>query len=161
MRPIITIYSGGAAKLTKKFSGYIEAAYWVGIEHAEGDFESVKVRQSVESYDADVAALTEFTSLMVKAQLNFAVEFFSEPPAAGDEPGDEPGPEEPREGGEKKEGGELGGSGFEAELDKLKEDFRAGRLNKKQYETKRDGVVKRWRQDIDKGLSLGEKRPEE
>ena len=81
MKPNITIYSKTGPEETKKLDGYVEAAFWVGVDHAENDLDTVKLRVPTESYDQDVASVLEFTSLLVRRQINFAVEFFAEPVA--------------------------------------------------------------------------------
>jgi len=85
MKPIITLYSEGKAELTKKFDNFVHAAYWVGVESAEQDLESVKVRLSpLEEYDADVGDAKNFASLLVDRGINFSFEFFVEPMERGD-----------------------------------------------------------------------------
>jgi len=80
LKPIITLYSEGRAELTKKFDNFVDAAFWVGVESAEQDLESVKIRLSpMEDYDVDVADAKHFSSLLVDRGINFSFEFFVEP----------------------------------------------------------------------------------
>lgn len=151
MKPIITVYSTGTVEQTKKFEGYISAAFWIGVDHAEGDVESIKVRQPVESYDNEVASLLEFASLMVQRQINFAVEFFTEPgtPSSMEvQPVEmkfstDPVPPEVVVGGE---------VDFETELNRIKEEYRQGTVSKKQFESKKGALLRRWKEKLDTGL---------
>jgi len=150
LKPIITIYSTGTAEPTKKFEGFITAAFWIGVDHAEGEVASVKVRQPTESYDTEVELLNEFTGLMVQRQINFSVEFFAEPAEAkAAEEDQERAPEEKVElsfSTEREGGGELD---YEAELIKIKNQYKKGIMTKKQYETKKEELLKNWRERIE------------
>ena len=147
MKPIITIYSIGASEPAKKFEGYITAAFWIGVDHAEGEVASVKVRQPTESYDTEVELLVEFSSLMVQRQINFSVEFFAEPA--------EPKVTEvvPESEAEEKavpiistEGSDVD---YEAELTKIKNQYKKGLVTKKQFEAKKEELLKGWRERIE------------
>lgn len=113
------------------------------MEHSEGDLESVKIRQPNESYDTDIANLLEFCNLLVRKQINFSIEFFTEPLSQEDTaPLSPPSPlEEPRP------------SGYMSELEKLKEDSEKGRLTKKQYRSMKDALLRKWRERVEGGLS--------
>ncbi|MDA4126304.1 MAG: hypothetical protein OK452_03740 [Thaumarchaeota archaeon] len=148
MKPIITVYSRGMPDQTKKFEGFITAAFWIGLYHTEGEMESVKVRQPNESYDNDVANLGEFTSLMVQRQINFSVEFFAEPilqqAIAGQQASGSPLADEiPEEIESETE------VDFESELTRIKEAYRSGLVNKKQYETKKGAILKKWKDKVE------------
>ena len=148
MKPIITVYSPGTTEETKKFEGYITAAFWIGVENAEGEGGSVKVRQPIESYDDEVAALGEFTKLMVQRQINFAVEFFAEPtqPQAREDEGparildEEPMPTIPADAGE---------TDYEGELTKIKDQYKKGLVTKKQYDAKKEALLRRWKEKVE------------
>jgi hypothetical protein len=144
LKPIITLYSGGSANLTKKFEGFVDAAFWIGAEHLEGDLESVKVRQPNESYDADVASLLEFSELLVRRQINFSIEFFTEPPMQ-DDVALPPPPPSPLQ--------HSSWSDYMSELEKLKEDSEKGLLTKRQYASRKDALLRRWRERVEGGLS--------
>jgi hypothetical protein len=148
LKPIITIYSTGTTEPTKKFEGYITAAFWIGVDHAEGEVASVKVRQPTESYDTEVELLAEFTNLMVQRQINFSVEFFAEPAEAKvAEMTPEPSPEEETAAPIlSTEGAELD---YEAELLKIKNAYKKGLVTKKQYELKKEELLKNWRERIE------------
>ena len=150
MKPIITVYSTGTAEPTKKFEGYITAAFWIGVDHAEGEVASVKVRQPTESYDTEVESLMEFTGLMVQRQINFSIEFFAEPsqPQMREEI-QEPIPEEKPVPVISAEGG---GMDYEAELAKIKNQYKKGLVTKKQYETKKEELLKSWRDRVEGNL---------
>ncbi len=155
MKPIITVYSGGTQNETKKFDGFITAAFWVGLEHTEGDLESVKVRQPNEIYDVDVANLNEFTSLLVQRQINFSVEFFSEP-----EPIQHPIPPLSKGAlaGQAQEQAQPSAAesevDFESELNKIKEDYQKGVVTKAQYESKKGVLLKKWKEKVEARLGL-------
>lgn len=146
MKPIITIYSTGTSEPTKKFEGYITAAFWIGVDHAEGEVSSVKVRQPTESYDTEVELLSEFAGLMIQRQINFSVEFFAEPAEAkAAETGEEASVEKvelslPMEKGE---------IDYEAELVKIKNLYKKGIMTKKEYEAKKEELLKNWRERIE------------
>ncbi len=148
MRPIITVYSRGLPDQTKKFEGFITAAFWIGLYHTESEMESVKVRQPNESYDNDVANLGEFTSLMVQRQINFSVEFFSEPTpsqaiAAQQESGNPLAEELPEQIDDAEE------VDFESQLTRIKDAYRSGLVNKKQYEMKKGAILKKWKDKVE------------
>ncbi len=149
LKPIITVYAKGRPDQTKKFDGFIQAAFWIGVDHAEGDLESVKVRQPDESYDADVANLLEFTNLMVQRQISFSVEFFAEPPS-DQEPRAEP--PEPRAPEETSPATTDRAFDYANDLVKLKDDFQRGAITRKQYESRKSLLLKRWKDDVEGGL---------
>jgi len=152
LKPIITIYSTGTAEPTKKFEGYITAAFWIGVDHAEGEVASVKVRQPTESYDTEVELLNEFTGLMVQRQINFSVEFFAEPAEAKAADVDqERATEEKVELSFSTEGGGGGGGelDYEAELVRIKNQYKKGIMTKKQFEAKKEELLKNWRERIE------------
>jgi hypothetical protein len=145
LKPIITLYPTGSKEQTKKFEGYISAAFWIGVDHAEGDIGSVKVRQPVESYDNEVATLTEFSGLMVQRQITFSVEFFREPEPQG--VSTEQAEVELAASGEAETmGGEIN---YEAELTRIKTEFQEGLVTKKQYEAKKGALLKRWKERLE------------
>ena len=147
MKPIITIYSTGTSEPTKKFEGYITAAFWIGVDHSEGEVSSVKVRQATESYDTEVELLNEFTALMVQRQINFSVEFFAEPVEAK-VPDSVPDTEQ-EEGAIpviSTEGAEID---YEAELTRIKNQYKKGLVTKKQFEAKKEELLKNWRDRIE------------
>ena len=153
MKPIITIYSQGADSDSKKFESFIEAAFWMGVDHAEKDLASVKVRQPTQSYDEEVSTLREFTQLMIKQQLNFSVEFFSEPiPAAEAEPGEEAAPEISRGEGQQLVTSDR--SEFQSEIEHLKEEYKRGAMSKKQYKAKKEDLLKLWKESVEGRLGL-------
>jgi hypothetical protein len=147
LKPIITIYPTGTTEPTKKFEGYITAAFWIGVDHTEGEVASVKVRQATESYDTEVELLTEFTTLMVQRQINFTVEFFAEPAEAQTgEPVTEPVSEESAAPVISTGGGEVD---YEAELTKIKNQYKKGLVTKRQFEAKKEELLKSWRDRIE------------
>jgi hypothetical protein len=127
-----------------KFEGFVDAAFWIGAEHSEGDLESVKVRQPNESYDTDVANLLEFSDLLVRRQINFSVEFFTEPPLQEDSARPAPPPQPPEE---------PPTSDYKFEIEKLKENLQKGRLTKRQYESKHNALLRKWRESVEGELS--------
>jgi|SRR5271157_2284790 len=87
LKPAITVYSGGSNSKTKRFDSVISAAFWAGVDYADEDINSVKIRQPSLSAESDVMSLIEFTSLLVQRQINFSVEFSPEPhPGGSSEP---------------------------------------------------------------------------
>ena len=148
MKPIITLYGKSSNEETKKFDGFLAAAFWIGMEHSEDLLGSVKVRMPTESYDSDVAAVTEFTNLLVQRQINFTLEFFAEPapvaPAA-------PGPVELNYSTESGSGSSMLSEDvdFETELTKMKVDYEKGAVSKKQYDARRGALLKRWKDKVE------------
>jgi hypothetical protein len=87
LKPLITVYSGGSNSKTKRFDSVISAAFWAGVDYADEDINSVKIRQPSLSAESDLMGLIEFTSLLVQRQINFSVEFSPEPhPGGNSEP---------------------------------------------------------------------------
>jgi len=152
MKPIITIYAQGADSEAKKFDGFIEAAFWMGVDHSEKDLASVKVRQPTQSYDEEVSTLREFTNLLIKQQVTFSVEFFAEPvPAVGPE-SDQMASVEVEE-----EGPQLvtsDGNEFQSEIEHLKEEYKRGTMSKKQYKSKKEDLLKLWKESVEGRLGL-------
>ena len=148
MRPIITVYSRGLPDQTKKFEGFITAAFWIGLYHTEGEMESIKVRQPNESYDNDVANLGEFTSLMVQRQINFSVEFFSEPTPQQAMTAQQ-GSGNPLEDEISEQIEDSDEVDFESQLTRIKDAYRSGLVNKKQYETKKGAILKKWKEKVE------------
>jgi len=147
LKPIITIYSTGTTEPTKKFEGYITAAFWIGVDHTEGEVGSVKVRQPTESYDTEVELLMEFAALMVQRQINFTVEFFAEP--VGVQVGEtiqEQVPEESEMPVLSAQGAEVD---YEAELTKIKNQYKKGLVTKRQFEARKEELLKSWREKIE------------
>ncbi len=147
MKPNITLYSATSADKTKKFESFIEAAFWIGTDYFDEDLESVKIRQPNESYDVDVANLLDFANLLVRKQISFKLEFFTEPEQATslelqevEKPAQEPATS--GKTAEEEEG-----------LKKLDEEFSKGGITKKQYEARRDAMLKRWKSRVEEGLS--------
>lgn len=151
MKPNITVYSRTGPDETKKLDGFVEAAFWIGVDHSEGDLDAVKVRLPSQSYDSDVASMLEFTSLLVQRQINFSVEFFTEPEAAPpvSVAYGEPALEPVSNGSNALQQLEKGDFNYEAELAKIKEDFDKGLVNKKQFETKKGALLKRWKEKVE------------
>jgi hypothetical protein len=152
LKPIITVCSGGSASLTKKFEGYIEAAFWIGLEHSEGDLESVKARQPNESYGTDVANLLEFCSLLVRREISFSIEFFEEPSEPGDSGSgltQEPSPSERETSAAALEEE----ADYKAELDRLRDDYSKDLVNRRQYESRKGVLLKKWRKSVEGRLS--------
>ena len=153
MKPNITVYSRTGPEETKKLDGFIEAAFWIGGDHAESDLETVKVRLPSQSYDSDVASMLEFTSLLVARQINFSVEFFSEPVPGSSAPINLNYREEPLEpvstGPNALQQLERGDFDYEGELSKLKEDYDKGLVTKKQFETRKVALLKRWKDKVE------------
>jgi hypothetical protein len=147
LKPIITIYSTGTKEPTKKFEGYITAAFWIGVDHAEGEVASVKVRQPTESYDTEVELLNEFAGLMVQRQINFSVEFFAEPAEA------KVAETEQEEASEEKAAQVISAEGteldYEAELVRIKNQYKKGLVTKREYEAKKEELLKSWRERIE------------
>ncbi len=146
MKPHITVYSSGGPQETKKLDGFISAAFWIGVDHTEGDLASVKVRLPSESYDYDVASLTEFTSLLAQRQINFSVEFFTEPPLR-DAPSQKVA--ETKQSGSVPAVDPLKEADFEGELAKIKEQYSRGQVTKHQYESKKGEILKKWRDGLE------------
>jgi hypothetical protein len=157
MKPIITVYSKAGPEETKKLDGFVEAAFWIGVDHAESDLDTVKVRLPSQSYDADVASMLEFTSLLVQRQINFSVEFFTEPVAEPSAPVSMNYRDEPLEslsaGSNALQQLEKEEFDYEAELAKVKEDYDNGVVTKKQFESRKGALLKRWKEKVEGKLS--------
>jgi hypothetical protein len=157
MKPNITVYSKAGPEETKKLDGFVEAAFWIGVDHAESDLDTVKVRLPTQSYDSDVASVLEFTSLLVQRQINFSVEFFAEPVPEPSSPVSMNYREEPLEslsvGSNALQQLEKEEFDYEAELAKIKEDYDNGVVTKKQFESRKVALLKRWKEKVEGKLS--------
>ena len=153
MKPNITVYSKSGPEETKKLDGFISAAFWVGVDQAEGDVKSVKIRLPTESYDYDVENMLEFTGLLVRRQINFTVEFFVEPqqhqPPTRIE--NKTGPEQT---GDTPTSGKELEADYEDELVSIKEQYEKGAMTKEQFESKKGTILKKWREGIENRLNL-------
>ncbi len=148
MKPIITVYSGGTPEETKKFEGYITAAFWIGLDHTDGDVTSVKIRQPNEAYDYDIPDLTEFTTLLVQRQINFNVEFFTEP--AQQVSAATPEADEARiESAKSEEADEREEEDYERELTKMKGEYKKGTLTRRQYDVKKEALLRKWKEKVE------------
>jgi hypothetical protein len=152
LKPNITVYAKSGPDETKKLEGFISAAFWVGVDHAEGDVRSVKIRLPTESYDFDVENMLEFTSLLVRRQINFTVEFFVEPlqrQAATKV--------ETKNGPEQMPGSLASGrepeADYEDELSSIKAQYEKGAMTKEQFEAKKGTLLKKWREGIEGRLN--------
>jgi hypothetical protein len=151
LKPIITVYVRGSEDKAKKFEGFMEAAFWMGIDHGDGDLVSVKVRQPAQTYDEEVATLGEFTDLLIKRQINFSIEFFAEP---------QPMEVLAQVGGAPaamQDGSPLvltdgSGSDYQNEMDHLKEEYKKGQMTKKQYKSKKEDLLRRWKDKVEGNL---------
>ncbi|HUH82773.1 MAG TPA: hypothetical protein VLX33_02710 [Nitrososphaerales archaeon] len=156
MKPNISVYSRTGPEETKKLDGFVEAAFWIGVDHTEGDLDTVKIRLPSQSYDSDVASMLEFTSLLVQRQINFSVEFFTEPVPEPSSPVSLNYREEALEpvatGPSALQQLEKGDFDYETELAKIKEDYEKGVVSKKQFETKKGALLKRWKERVEGNL---------
>jgi hypothetical protein len=157
MKPNITVYSKAGPEETKKLDGFVEAAFWIGVDHTEGDLDTVKVRLPTQSYDADVASMLEFTSLLVQRQINFSVEFFAEPVPEPSAPVSMSYRDEPLESMSAGSNGlqqlEKEEFDYETELAKIKEDYDSGVVTKKQFDSRKGALLKRWKEKVEGKLS--------
>jgi hypothetical protein len=157
MKPNITVYSKAGPEETKKLDGFVEAAFWIGVDHAESDLDTVKVRLPTQSYDSDVASVMEFTSLLVQRQINFSVEFFAEPSPESSSPVSLNYREEAMESLSAGSNGlqqiEKEEFNYEAELAKIKAEYDNGVVTKKQFESKKGALLKRWKDKVEGKLS--------
>jgi hypothetical protein len=114
----------------------------------------VKVRQPSESYDTEVAALAEFTGLMVQRQINFSIEFFSEPPTAVRE--EQVLEEAPKLGEsiEEKADDKVGDSDYQVSLAKLKEQKASGKMSREEYKSRKDDLLKKWKQKLEGRMEM-------
>ncbi len=149
------MYSKSGPEETKKLDGFITAAFWIGVDHAENDLRSIKIRLPTESYDYDVANMMEFTSLLVQRQINFTVEFFVEPPQRQGSPkvdiktgrSGQEGKTEPDEANSEPE------SDYEVELLKIKEQFEKGQMTREQFDSRKGAILKKWKEGIENRLN--------
>jgi hypothetical protein len=165
LKSTISLYTKDSLKATKRFEDFIQASFWIGVDYAERDLKSVKV-EVFDSQDPEgTAELQKFANLLLAQQIDFSVRFFgesspaaepSEEPPAPPPPPPAPAPTPAPPGEEAPPPPAPVSKGVEddaAELAKLKDDYNKGLLTKRQYESRRDAVLKRWRQRVDEGLS--------
>jgi hypothetical protein len=150
LKPIITIYSRGAEGEPKKFEGFMEASFWIGVDHAEGDLVSVKVRQPAQAYDEEVSTLGEFTDLLVRRQINFSIEFFSEP-----QPLEAASPTRETTAEQREEESPLvltQRNDFQSEIEQLRDEYKRGSMTKKQYKMRKEELLKQWKEKVEDRL---------
>jgi hypothetical protein len=164
LKPTISMYTEEASKASKRVEDFVNASFWIGVDYAEHDLKSVKI-DIFDAQEPDGATdLQKFVSLLLGQQIDYSVRFFGESSPSGEteeeeaagEPAEEPPKEEAKGAAAPAEAPAPASKGVEddaAELERLKDDFNKGVLSKRQYEAKRDQVLKRWRQRVDEGLS--------
>ena len=100
--------------------------------------------------------MLEFTSLLVQRQINFSVEFFTEPVPEPSSPVSLNYREEALEpvatGPSALQQLEKGDFDYETELAKIKADYEKGVVSKKQFETKKGTLLKRWKERVEGNL---------
>jgi len=149
MKPIITVYSRSGDQ-PKKFEGFMEASFWIGVDHSEGDLTSVKVRQPIQAYDEEVSTLSEFTELLVRRQISFSIEFFSEPQVVENAP-----PVAEAEMAKAEDDTSMvvaQRSGFQTEIEHLRAEYKRGEMTKKQYKSKKEDLLKLWKEKVEDDL---------
>ena len=125
----------------------MEAAFWIGVDHTEGDLLSVKVRQPIQAYDEEVSTLGEFTELLVSRQVNFSIEFFAEPQEL-----EQPLPMREPAGERGEDGARIvlaHGSDFQSEIEQLKDEYKRGEMTKKQYKSRKEELLKQWKEKVE------------
>lgn len=157
MEPIIILYTKEEAKRPyDRFDNFIDASFWIGTEFSEPEGSGNVKLVRIEMYSAGdlegLDYLKTFVNLLLDRGINHETKFFPEPPPSDDStdsgeppsPGDEAPPSESEE---------PHPTGYEAEMEELRDRRKKGSLSEKEYKAQRERLLKRWRKDVDEGLS--------
>jgi hypothetical protein len=158
LEPIIIVYTREEAKRPyDSFDDFIVASFHIGMEYREpegkGNVKSVRI----EVYSAgDLEGLDDlktFVSLLLDRGIDHETKFFSEPtPSEGSTDSRMPPPPLVGETLPSKPG-EPHLTGYETEIRKLRDMRQKGALSERQYEAQKQALLKRWRKQVDEGLS--------
>ncbi len=144
-----------------RFDNFIVAAFFIGTEYVEpegsGNVESVRI----EMYHADdpegLDHLKTFVNLLLDRGIDHETKFLVEPsPLDASTSSDEvssPPSTLPTDVGPPPELQEARISEYETRMRELRERRQKGTLSEKQYEAQRQALLKKWRKDVDEGLS--------
>ena len=162
MEPIIIVYTKEEAKRPyDRFDNFIVAAFFIGTEYSEpegsGNVESVRI----EMYSADdpegLGDLKTFVNLLLDRGINHETKFLAEPsPSDVSTASDQVSPPSaalPADEGQPPEPTEAHISEFETRMRELRDRRQKGTLSEKQYEAQRQALLKKWRKEVDDGLS--------
>ena len=163
MEPIIIVYTKEEAKRPyDRFDSFIVAAFFIGTEYGEpegsGNVESVRI----EMYSADdpegLDDLKTFVNLLLDRGINHETKFLAEPsPSDASAPSDEASPPPPSalptDESQPPEIQEARISEYETRMRELRDKRQKGTLSEKQYEAQRQALLKKWRKEVDEGLS--------
>lgn len=157
LEPIIIVYTKEEAKRPyDRFYNFILASFWIGMEHREpegsGNVKLVRTEMYSAGDPEGLDNLKLFVNLLLDHGINHETKFFPESPPSGDStdsgrppsPGDEAPPSELEE---------PHPTGYEAEMEELREMRKKGSLSEKEYLAKRENLLKRWRKELYERLS--------
>ena len=157
LEPIIIVYTKEEAKRPyDRFHNFILASFWIGMEHREPEGSGNVKLVRIEMYSADdpegLDNLKLFVNLLLDHGIDHETKFFPEPPPSGDST-DSRGPPPP--GGERPPSESEGPhpTGYEAEMEELREMRKRGSLSEKEYLARRENLLKRWRKELYERLS--------
>jgi hypothetical protein len=88
LKPIILVYTREEAKRPyERFDNFIDASFWIGMEHREPEGSGNVKQVRIEMHSADDPDgsddLTTFVYLLLNHAINLETKFFSEPPPSG------------------------------------------------------------------------------
>jgi len=162
LEPIIILYTKEEAKRPyDRFDNFIVAAFFIGTEYSEpegsGNVESVRIEMYNAGDPEGLDDLKAFVDLLLDRGIDHETKFLAEPPPSGvstslDE-ASSPSPMLPPSEGPPQEPQEARILEYETRMKELRDKRQKGTLNEKQYEAQRQALLKKWRKEVDEGLS--------
>lgn len=139
-----------------RFDNFIDASFWIGMEHREPEGSGNVKLVRIEMYSADdregLDYLKIFVNLLLDRGIDHETKFFSEPPPSDDSTRSG-GPSPPGEEAPPSESEEPQPTGYEEEMEELREKRKKGSLSEKEYKAQRERLLRRWRKEVDERLS--------
>lgn len=157
MEPIIIVYTKEEAKRPyDRFDNFIDVSFWIGTECSEPERSGNVKMVRIEMYSAgDLEGLDYlkiFVNLLLDRGIDHETKFFPEPPPSDGSTGSR-GPPPPGDEALPSESEEPHPTGYEAEMEELRERRKKGSLSEKEYKAQREKLLKRWRKEVDERLS--------
>ena len=157
LEPIIIVYTKEEAKRPyDRFRNFILASFWIGMEHHEpegsGNVKLVRIEMYSASEPEGLDNLKLFVNLLLDHGIDQETKFLAEPPPS-DGSTESRGPTPPGGEAPPPESGEPHPTGYEAEMEELREMRKNGSLSEKEYLARRESLLKRWRKELYERLS--------
>jgi len=139
-----------------RFDNFIPASFWIGNEYREPEGSGNVKLVRIEMYSAGDPEGLDYLKMFVNLLLDYGIDqetkFFPEPPPSDDSKG--PGGHPPQgDGAPPPESEEPHPTGYETEMEELREMRKKGSLSEKEYKAQREKLLKRWRKELYERLS--------